>query len=224
MSAAATGSETYTIEDSTVDSETVVTGRVESQTESFSLTETEQIAAYFLEGLRDVAHKTRLDLASELGAREYEGDENLFFGMIGADVERLLDRGLIRAVYLVLWEPAAGQRGDNIYKVRYRAIYRIGQNHDRTQPERFGGALEPPRTLDGRTRFSLIVEWTPNTPERRARELASSNVHFAWRPTRAAAFDTSHLTDRSRVGGVVVGELIVTRIEQHTPDDLRRMG
>lgn len=226
MSGASTGTSTYQTVDPTAQQSTVAT----AVTEEAVITGAQQIAAYFNDDLAELVRRSGVSLGRDLGAEElFLEDRRLYMTLLCSDIANLLEAQLITAVTLLLFDPKEQANGTRL--VRYRAIYTIqrslaqtGSGQKARTLERSGGLLEPPTALAGQTRFALLVDWEPNSEERRNWTIKTPPYHFQWIPAQSAAFDDSQLANPHRYGAMTptVGELRVTRIEQALPMDLRR--
>lgn len=215
---------TFTVADAQSQDVTIIRQRVETSI----LTAAEQIATYFYEDLTEFVQKTRVNVEQELcGTQEFAEAPELFLTRLCADIDRLLGDELITSMIVILSDQ---ENADGKYKVRYRAIYNVqrspaammARSGNVIDVRREGGLLDPPRHAGAGAKFSLIVDWNPNTVAKRT-IIEPPRYHFNWAPIHRAKFDESQLTDPYRYGSMTptVGELIVTRLEAAAPEFLR---
>jgi hypothetical protein len=185
------------------------------------ITQSEQIARYFIEDLTELVKLTNIDLITTLDIpSEYARSVDDILSMLFDDLSHMLRDSLITGVQLLLSEPKVDPN-THAYPLRYHAIYTIHMNtpgrtlkRPETTQRRFNGHLAPPKNVWIDARFALLIDWNPTAAERR-RIAHRPEYWFDWVPEQAR-FDATSLV-RYREGGMTFDEVRVDRTEARSP-------
>ncbi len=186
------------------------------------MTQTEQIAGFFIDDLTHFIHLTNIDLLKELEIPrepDYSGSREDILHLLYEDLTHMLREGLISGIHLLLSE-SQPDANTGRYMLRYHATYTIdqaqqGQRRLQADVERFGGTLIPPPHVWEKARFALLIDWNRSVAERR-RQVHRPRYFFDWVPP-SARFDERSLV-RYREGGLTYnGATVVERTEARSP-------
>jgi len=178
-----------------------------------SMTQSQEIARYFIDDLKQFLKDTRIDLARELQIPpEYTHDQDILVEMLFDDLTHMLRDGLITGIHLLLSDPEP-DKNTQAYPLTYHARYVIDmpeRNLKAANARQFGGRLAPPKKFKAGTRFALLIDWNPNANERR-RQVRKPDYCFNWVP-ETVRYDGTTVV-RFREGGMTIDSATVKRIE-----------
>ncbi len=209
MTTSGSQAETYALTKNTT--EATVTPRV--------MTQTEQIARYFIEDLSHFIHLSNIDLKRELQIpSEYTDKIEEIIEKLYDDLAHMLREGLITGIHLLLSEPKPDPNNKGAYPLRYHALYTVNQSGQRSlqaRVQRFGGSVSPPEHVWVNARFALLIDWNLSASEHR-RQVHRPEYWFDWVPEKDR-FDATSLI-RYREGGMTYnGATVVERQESRSP-------
>ncbi len=177
------------------------------------MTQSQEIARYFTDDLKQFLKDTRINLARELQIPpEYTHDQDILVEMLFDDLTHMLRDGLITGIHLLLSDPNP-DKNTGAYPLTYHARYVINmpeRNLKVANARQFGGRLSPPKKFKAGTRFALLIDWNPNANERR-RQVRKPDYCFNWVPETVRYDETTVV--RFNEGGMTVDSATVTRFE-----------
>ncbi len=187
-----------------------------------TVTQSDQIARYFTDDLKNFVRETNINLVEELDIpSEHNLSSSEAIEMLYEDLAHMLREGIITGIHLLLSEP---QRDPNsgAFPLRYHAMYVVNSNTRTPQRslssssvQQRGGSLALPTNVWLDARFALLIDWNPSANERR-RLVRRPEYCFDWVP-KQAKYDATTLI-RYREGTMTVNSAtVVERRELRSP-------
>lgn len=193
-------------------------------TDTDPIVQSEEIARYLGDDLREFVEKKNIDLAAYLHVSpESLLDTVNLIKRLCADIEQMLRRQLIRGVHLLLSDRVQDPNAAaETYKLTYHARYLIYQPERVLRPESeapWGDRLLPPPDAAGGARFAVLIEWSPEATAQLRASVHWPDYLFNWVPEEAQ-YDASRLISY-RFGGMMASGAEVKRVESSTPESLK---
>lgn len=173
-------------------------------------TAAETVARYVGRDVRYLARSAHINLGRELCVpQDIAQDDTVVVELLMHDIERMLRKGLISEVHLILSDQDVN--ANNQVTARYHARYEV-----RGSTARHGAGIvndivkAPPRTL-ANAHFALCISWSKVIRSEKKKEVRPPEYFFVWTPERRH-YDETGLV-RYRFGGIDAGAIQVTRTE-----------
>ncbi|GLV54410.1 hypothetical protein KDH_12570 [Dictyobacter sp. S3.2.2.5] len=215
-----TQSNSKTTADTYADVDTTVTAKTKVFTQS------QLIACYFIDDLKQFVKNTHIDLLKELAIPSgLVSSNNEVCELLSEDLSRLLQNNLITRIHLLLSEPEE-DKNTHRFPLRYHASYSVnsagadeGQQRTlkSTQPnaQRLNALLDPPEQVGKRARFILLVDWNREKSEER-HSVHRPLYHFDWIQPQSQ-FDATTLVSYNKGAMTYNGVQVVDRDESASP-------
>ena len=220
-----TGSLTTTYTQSAATTQSTSASTVTTTVTSQVITQTDQIASYFIKDLEKFVQYAHIDLIDALQIPpDYSQDTGDIILLLYEDISHMLRDELIVGIHLILCENELDPNTGS-YPLRYHVFYAINNASAPAAgtpmpPAPKGTELQIPPEIWRNTRFSLLIDWDERAIDKHF-HVRRPNYCFDWIPEEMR-FDAANLIQWQHAN-ITAGNAEVNRTETVSPAHQKRL-